>query len=582
MMKRTLPVLLGILFLISLAIPGEAAMGTITDFSFRDFDLDLTGPEGPFRPDDRNDAHFTATLNGIGAMASLSVRRVSDNFEWSPRKGGGLHGIRVRDSSGNDISDADGSIPLLPFLGRLGLELYLPIDPEGDNVASEYVLKIGFVDGSEAVAKTTLSLPEEIVPDSRKLLEARFLPYPGKGRNQVGPGEKTVPGGKTDRGIELELEGEGEVQAIQVRSVSGRFSAWDTIPSNRRWLLGVEYRGKLMNETDGGVSFRVRGKTRLTLWLEDNGAVESGDTTFQVQVIFGDGEKIEKNITASREDTMSSRKNDLTFMGRGERDLLGLGERLGSDGTSDWQFRLDLDTRGTLIGLTLLSNEKNDLTWDTLPGNRIPLVAVTDAEGRLLNRQNGSMNLPLYGKTTLHLWVGGKGPRLAGNGSYRAKAVFEDGRVLEFGAHTRNDTITRPEREKEPVFRARYLGRQDSDRVSPSEILIGDGLPDTGLRIYLEMPEKGKRLKGLSVEAKRVPSRGWDTQPGNKRWAILVTDAEGEILNGTDGSILLDLGIKTQLSLWLGDRGELDRPGMDFVVRAYLEDDTVLETPLQR
>lgn len=578
-MRRPFPLLLGILFLLTLALPGHAAMGMIAEFSFRDFDMDLTGQEGPFRPDGRKDAHFSVSIEGIGAVASLSVHRVSDGFEWSPRKGRGLHGVRVRDSSGNDLSNSDGSLPLLPFLGRLELEIYLPVDPGKKDTEGDYSIAVRFVDGSEATGKARLHLPEAVVSDSRKITKARFLPYPGERRNLVSPGEKPGPGGNADHGIELKLEGQGQVQAIQVKSVSGRFAAWDTLPANRRWLLGVLHGEKLLNNEDGGISFRIRGKTDLILWLEDNGAIEDGNSTFQVTVTFSDGEEIKRNIALPREHGKPSSEDRLTFMGRGERDLIGDEEKLGSNGRKDWRFRLDLNTRGTLIGLTLLGEGQDAPTWDTLPGNRVPLVAVTDAQGRLLNRQNGSMDLPLYGKTTLYLWVDGRGNKLS-HKSYRAKAVFDDGRVLEFGPGNR--PATESEEKTEPVIRARYLGRQDSDKVSPSEILIGDGLPDSRIRVYLEMPERGRRLKALSVEMIKKPSRSWDTLPGNGRWAILVTDEAGEILNGTDGSILIDLGRKTQLSLWLGDRGELNRTEMDFRVRAFLDDDSVMETPLLR
>ncbi len=584
-MKKILPILMGTLLLLTMALPGQAAMGKITGFDFQDFDTDLTGPEGPFRPDGEKDAHFTVTIEGIGALASLSLRRESDGTEWSPRRGRGLYGMRVRDASGNDLSNADGSLPLLPFLGHMDLDLFLPAEEDRNHLEGSYTITIRFVDGSETTARTELHISEKEEESSRprEITRAVFLPYPGeKRRNLVGSGEKLRSGGKNDRGIELQLQGEGRVEGISVKSVSGRFAAWDTYPSNRRWLLGIEHRGNTLNNKDGSVSFRLENTPRLTLWLEDNGAVASGDSTFQVIVTFSDGKQLKRNVALSKESRTPTTSKALTFMGHGGRDLVGYGEKLGSDGQKDWRFRLNLNTRGTLIGLTLLGENRNSPTWDTLPGNRIPLLAVTDSKGRLINRQNGSIKVPLYGKTTLYLWASGRSKRRSPGKNYRVKAVFDDGRVLEFGAEPHIKPESKSDASKKIVFRARYLGRQDQDRVSPSEILVGDSLPDNRIRIYIEIPGKARQLKTLSVETRKPLGQGWDTIPGNGKWAILVTDSTGEILNGTDGSILINLEQKTQLSLWLGDRGELSRSGMDFRVKATLNDDTVIQTRLLR
>ena len=399
----------------------------------------------------------------------------------------------------------------------------------------------------------------------------------------MGPGETLQPGGQRDQGIELELEGQGQVRAITVQSVSGRFAVWDTLPSNRRWLIAVLHNNKTLNESDGGVAFRIRGKTKLTLWLEDNGSIAAEDSTFEVTVRFSDGKESRRIIAPATAPGGKTPKGEgLLSMGRGKRDLVGPEETLGSDGHNDWQFRLDLETRGTLIGLTLLDARPSGPAWDTLPGNRIPILAVTDAEGRILNRQNGSLNLPLYGKTTLYLWAGDRSNRLAGLKNFKVKAVFEDGRVLEFTPLSEGKNRDKEKTDREVVFRARYLGRQDSDRVSTSEVLVGDGLPDSRIRIYMELPSRGMRLTELAVPNPEAPPPSWSTSPGKNRWAILVTDPEEQILNGTDGSIFIDLGDRIQLSLWLADRGHLEQRGKRFVVRAVFENGKVEETSLLR
>lgn len=585
MKKKWILLLLPLLILLPLSA-GEAAMGTIANFSFRDFDSDLIGPEGPFRSDGIRDAHFSLTIDGIGALASLRVRRDADGFEWAPGRGAGFRGMRVRDTTGTDLSDADGQLPLMPFLGRLSLEIYLPLSENAEAAEGDYTVTATFIDGSEA--KGTARMPAasgqgDEHHSQRKITEARFLSSSDSRHNFVGPNEKLQPGGNRDQGIDLELEGQGQVRTISVQSVSGRFAAWDTLPANRRWLVAVVHKDRPLNESDGGVAFRIRGKTKLTLWLEDNGSIAAGDSTFKVTVRFSDGKEISRIIAAATTPASKPPRGEgLALIGRGTRDLVGPEESLGSDGQADWQFRLDLNTRGTLIGLTLLEDRKNGPTWDTLPGNRTPLVAVTDAEGRILNRQNGSLNLPLYGKTTLYLWVSDRGNRLATRQDFKAKAVFEDGRVLEFTPVTREKPGGQEEKSDKVILRARYLGRQDSDRVSASGVLVGDGFPDSRIRIYMELPARGMRLKEIAVIDTEAPSPSWNTTPGKSRWAMLVTDPGGQILNGTDGSILIDLEDKIQLSLWVADQGRMERRENRFIVRALFENGNAVQTSLLR
>jgi hypothetical protein len=253
-----------------------------------------------------------------------------------------------------------------------------------------------------------------------------------------------------------------------------------------------------------------------------------------------------------------------------EYDFVGPAERRGGDFDKDRQFSLVLRGKGILTGIRLRSL-KGGASWDTLSGNKIPLVGVGDAgKTGLLNRDDGSLRIPLKGTTSLTLYAGGDGASQPG--PYRVSLVFDDGRVLEreTGNSGAAETPT-------AGLKLSVLGRPSSlkaDRVGPHEGIKKNGKPDWGFFIRLDGLEGEKTLTGLSVRS--LDNAGaWDTIPGNSRWQLLVRKPGGAFLNEADGSLFLPLSGSAKLQLWMEDfKGALNRKKGAVRVEAIFEDGT--------
>lgn len=559
---------------------GWAAMGKVSSFTFRGLEEDLTSPGGVFETDGIGDGRFSVVISGIGAVTGLTLYNSETKAEWFASSGAGSRGMRVRDNGGNDLVEAGGGLPLIPLLGSLALDLAIPgLEDPYPIPSGEYEIAVRFIDGSESRAKATVRYEPKETPPETTLIEARLLsPSEAKG-NYVGPSEKAGAAGSADRAIALSLSGSDQILSIQVLSVRGRFAAWDTTPGNGRWLIGVEDDGHLLNKADGSIDLAFRDGLSLRLWLEDNGAFAGEETTFKVIVELKSGKKLESPITlSSGQQAGGGIVKTFAFQGRSGQDLVGRGERPGADGTKDWRFRIDIAARGTIIS-AILSLKGSPHRWDTLPGNDAPLLAVTDGEGHLLNRQDGSIRIPLYGETTFFLLAAAPSGVFSDQATLATslQLVFDDGRIVEASLSDAKDVTPPPS----ASVTARLLPGTGRDITFSSEVLMGDGRPDRAVTVAFRNLPAGARLIEVAIEPRRS-GRGWDTVPGNGWWAIAVTGDDGAILNGTDGSLSLPLDREATLTLWLTDEGVLSAGSRDFVLRAVFADGQVLETEIRR
>ena len=112
------------------------------------------------------------------------------------------------------------------------------------------------------------------------------------------------------------------------------------------------------------------------------------------------------------------------------QDYVGANEALQRSGRNDVQFRLAVSAAGrTLTGLELRNTDGQYSVWDTLPGNGMWLMAVTQG-GRLLNDAQGRLvptPLPPSGEATLDLYVEDNGSVAGGQTHYQLTLLFQDG-----------------------------------------------------------------------------------------------------------------------------------------------------------
>lgn len=119
-----------------------------------------------------------------------------------------------------------------------------------------------------------------------------------------------------------------------------------------------------------------------------------------------------------------------------------------------------------------------------------------------------------------------------------------------------------------------YGRRPDVDLAGPSELPLGDGMPDVSVRLYLQnVPSwvgqsyKGAvRLRSMTLRNKSLPNLAWDTIRGNRR-PVLVVMSSGRMLNRRDGSIDgVTLPNHAFLELFVWDTGPLAQHRAGFVI----------------
>lgn len=261
-------------------------------------------------------------------------------------------------------------------------------------------------------------------------------------RDVVGKSETIGGDGVNDAHFQVRLDTISVVEEIAIRNVDGTSSAWDTVPGNGIWAIAVYTGGNLRNRHDGSVRFAVEGDTTLDLRVADNGSIARGDTNYEVIIRFNDGTVL-KTVAERKETAETARKEGLlsaAFHAPERTDLTSAGEALKGDGKADWRISLELSVSGTIISF-IVRGDDGSSEWDTLPGNRKWLVAVTDESGHVLNESNGSVSIPVSGRRNLDLRLTDNGTIAQGNVGYKVIVVMSDGRILDRSVATLDENI---------------------------------------------------------------------------------------------------------------------------------------------
>lgn len=591
--------------LMSIFLTGAAwgAMGDITAFSFRSATEDVLGMAEMAAPDGKPDAHFVISVKGIGAITDISLKAMDGIREWDTTSGNDKWGIVVKDASGKTITSGSG-MPIVPFLGFATLELYVSDDGTVFSETRELEVSVEFIDGSTAVAKTTVTgMPDVFIPaaaiQSQQIqplqTEMNAFLYGIRSRDAVGKTEKIEPDGNDDAHFRITLSTISIVDQITIRNVDGTSAMWDTVPGNGIWAIAVLMDGNLKNRTDGSIKFAVEGDTALDLWVADNGAVAGGKTRFEIIVRFNDGSTLRKIAVTETSAAQSQGEGLLSafVFPPGTADVAGRKETVGKDGKPDWKVSLKLSGQGTIISLIVRGIDGAPGEWDTLPGNNKPIAVVTDASGAILNTSTGSVSIPLSGTKELSLWLADDGSLARTSNKYRAIAVFSDGstfeRVIERGtlqpvqqASQQSATVSGNVQESDSV-RAFYMGKGPRNLVGkgePANIRTElDANPDAHIRLRLLSLDG--TIQSITIESLDRKGGDWNTIPGDGIWHIAVTESDtGPVISKTDGSLIKAVSGNSQLHLWLADNGKLSANPSNYRVIVRFADGRALAQTL--
>ena len=103
--------------------------------------------------------------------------------------------------------------------------------------------------------------------------------------------EKLRGDGHPDAHFQLILNAPGKtIKWLEIRNTNGQLSVWDTKPNNGVWLIVVVYDGIVLNHSDGSFeAILPEGKRTFDLYLQDNGSIAAGNTSYKLTVGFGNG-----------------------------------------------------------------------------------------------------------------------------------------------------------------------------------------------------------------------------------------------------------------------------------------------------
>lgn len=558
MRKRILRSFLATVAMVFLVATGAfAAMGDVQNLNFNGFGpSDRVGTGERSEPDGRPDARFTASISGAGALTGLLLRSDDGNATWDTTPGNGIWGMEVRDSSGKLLTDSSGRLPMVPFLGGTGLEIFVADNGEIAR-GGRFTLTARFLDNSDSSASVVVQRSTTATPTRISL---RSASWEGTGpRDETGRNESLRGDGNPDDRIRLELEGSGTLVSVEVRNIvnGNPTAAWDTIPGNGRWALVVAEGNRMLNRSDGSVEVDLSGRTVLDLWMTDNGVISRGGNRFETVLRFSDGHILRGIIDegAVEPTPTQSRGLEAMFAGEGERDLVGRSEERSKNGRLDWRVDVNLERSGTITGMKVTNVRGSAGEWDTLPGNGKWLLGVTQTNGEVLNASNGSIRLRVQGTTSLQLWVEDNGTLDNPDSSFRITLAFRDGETLETNIENRPGTTG-----WQGGKRDLELGRPwqaSSDYVGPYDRLQRNGRGDWVFPLKIQGRGTVRSMSLRNIGASGI----WDTVPGNGRWTLAVRGPNSRLLNRSNGSVNFSVPPNQNLHLFVENNGTLHRAG---------------------
>ena len=539
--------------------------------------LDLTGPGDRMQGDGVADDSIRIVLRGAGTLTRLTVQGAEGQaavWDTDPRVRAGRIAVTHADKT---LNNRDGSIET-QFRGQTVLDLWLT---DADGVLAKggkFAVVATFADGSRTQAE--FSPPASgIVSSSQsvRILSAEWAD--SKTRDLTGRGERLRGDGTLDENVRVMTLGAGTLTGVTVQGVEGERAAWDTIPANNTRLVAVTKDGVTLNRPDGSISTQLRDRTTLELWMTDTGVIEKGKSRLEVRLFLADGSVASRVIEKGESHTPGDREEfagSAVLTGPSDRDFVGKSEHRTGNGAKDWKIDLKVNNRGTITAVNVENIAGPAGEWDTIAGNGRWLVGVSDQNGNLLNREDGTVLIPIQKPTELQLWIE-ENDLLGDSGTHgtrtRVTLTYDDGRTLSREVVRRivepAAKPTRPADGREVLF-SNPRRASSSDYVGSSEKLGKNKKFDW----LFECEIRGDgRVEAIVAEAVGTPGV-WDTIPGNGNWALGVVVPGKGVLNRRDGSVSFNVPPNSKLQLFFEDDGSMRQGASNFRITVTWSDGT--------
>ncbi len=345
--------------------------------------------------------------------------------------------------------------------------------------------------------------------------------------------------------------------------------------NGRNGIPGMQVKdgqGKVLTESNGNMPLTpfLLG-FGFTITVPDDGSLARGGN-FTLTVRFVDDSEnsaaVSLPATAHRQ-TSSVKITSAAWSDEERRDLTGKNEALRGDGIIDRHARLVLQGNATLTGVRVQSVRGDAAEWDTVPGNNTWLVAASSS-GNILNRQDGSIQTAIRGKTVLDLWLSDNGAIEKGRSEFVVTLSFSD----DTEARATIGSPSAPAAVKNAFDgSARMLGRGSRDFVGNNENRAGNGSLDWEAELRIDTPGT---IVSMTVLNTAGGAGEWDTIPGNGRWLLGVFDSNDRILNNADGSVSIPVSRAGEYRLRMENNGTLDNSGTRSKITLTYDDGRVL------
>ena len=541
--------------------------------------LDLTGPGDRMQGDGAADDGIRLVLRGAGTLTRITVQGAGEQpavWDTDPRVQAGRIAVTYADKA---LNNRDGSIET-QVRGQTVLDLLLTDRDGALAKGGKFAVNASFADGSRTQAEfAPQASGEGSSSASVRILSAKWAD--AKTRDLTGRGERLRGDGTPDESVRVMTQGAGTLTGVTVQGVEGERAAWDTVPGNNTPIIAVTRDGVTLNRPDGSISAPLRDRTVLELWLTAAGVIEKGESKLEVRFFLADGSVASRVIDRGGPQTPGDREEfagSAVLTGPSDRDFVGKSDRPNGNGTKDWKIDLKVGNRGTITVVTVDTIAGPAGVWDTIAGNGRRIVGVTDRNGALLNREDGTVMIPVQRPTEFQLWMEDYDV-LADEGTRaRVTLTYDDGRTLsrevvrriEAPAPTPAAAKPTPAAGGREILFSNPRRASSSDYVGSSEKLGKNKKADW--LFDCEIHGEG-RVEAIVAEAVGTPGV-WDTIPGNGNWVLGVVAPGKGLLNRRDGSVSFNAPQYPKIQLFFEDDGTMRQGASNFKITVIWSDGT--------
>ena len=568
-----------------------------------------TKPEPDGAPNAVFSVSFTTPLTDK-KIEEIEIKASNPSKTWTSHleaHGSDFLGVAFAKNPSDILNRKEGELKSQPLTDS-NLLLFVIDDGLFSRQKRKYQIRVLFTDGTafnKQAQEASGANPALEPPPGQAIYPVRMSAF-SKGISNydaVGFDKKIQGGNKPNALFELKLETKDrEITALEIRNIDEEKAVWDTVPTSHNPPVGVALKTdptQLINEPDGSLKFRVKDKVDLNLYVADNGVVKRDKTDFRINVAFSDGQiywtKVEKSPHATKESsgdtTGKNRGTQVNFLGEWlgfvPTNAVGPYPEIKPDGKPDSVFGLDIDVnpKSTITGIEINSVAGVTRKWGThgtSQGAWGLAIAYQKTPTALLNKPDGSISIPIEGRTQFYIYAYDPGDLAKTNQNLRIIVRLADGsyyqQMVKKGLTTTSSVV--PEVESSPqakgLITCEFRGFladlvNTSNRPGKSGYLNGTFI----MKFHVE----DKKLRRVDLAGPDGEVR-WSSDPKASVMflGVALYPKIYQLINAKAGPLNTPVSGRATIYLYAADNGLLSSPKLRLTVTAIFSDKTSLST----